>query len=146
MTQADIAARLDVSVSSITRLLLRNKADSEAIPQQQKGTGRTRILSDKNMATLHKQLIKNPWLTPRMLKQMNPRMLRNCSCRTIRRRILLDLDMVSTRTIKKPFLTKKMKLSRIKFANQHLKWTKKQWDSVLWCDESIERCFQGTKS
>ena len=35
----------------------------------------------------------------------------------------------------KPVLTEKNKKARLTWAREHLQWSKKQWDSVLWTDE-----------
>ena len=57
------------------------------------------------------------------------------SSRTIRRR-LLDAGLGARRPRHKPLLTKKMQATRLKWAREHAKWTKTQWEKVIFSDES----------
>ena len=57
------------------------------------------------------------------------------STRTTKRR-LNDAELFGRRPVKKPFVSVKNRNARIKFAKEHLNWTREQWSKVLWSDES----------
>lgn len=62
------------------------------------------------------------------------------SVRTIRRR-LQDAGLNARRPAKKPMISKKNRDARIKWAIEHLNWTREQWNKVLFSDESKFNLF-----
>lgn len=47
----------------------------------------------------------------------------------------------------KPLLTQKQKKKRLSWAKEHLNWTPRQWDSVIWSDESrFQLCVGSQKN
>lgn len=54
---------------------------------------------------------------------------------------LIDVGLLGRVAIKKPLLSKKNRLSRLKFAKSHLSWTQEKWNTVLWSDESKFNLF-----
>ena len=136
-TQKQCAKRLGVHVNTIKRLVSKNKSTKEDIPQRKIGSGRPRKLTQQAIKTIKKALQKNPSLTAKSLKTLHPDELKDISLRTIRRVILVDLKLGSFVTRKKPFLSKSMKIKRLKFARKYIKWTAKDWGEIVFTDESM---------
>lgn len=59
----------------------------------------------------------------------------NCSVDTVKRR-LRQYKLFGRRPAKKPLISVKNRKARIKFAQEHLNWTAKEWSKVLFTDES----------
>ena len=57
------------------------------------------------------------------------------SNRTVQRR-LTEKGLFGRRPAKKPWISKKNVLARMKFAVEHENWTIEDWKKVLWSDES----------
>lgn len=64
----------------------------------------------------------------------------NISVRTVRRR-LESFGLHGRHGVKKPLITKKNKIARLKFAREHLHWSVKDWSNVLFSDESKFNLF-----
>jgi hypothetical protein len=60
----------------------------------------------------------------------------NISLNTIRSRIKESGEFNSYWAARKPFISKKNRAKRLKWTKEHKNWTKEQWRSVLWSDES----------
>lgn len=54
---------------------------------------------------------------------------------TVRRRLQAG-GLHGRRPAKKPFISVKNRKARLEFAKKHLHWTRRQWENVLWSDES----------
>ena len=59
---------------------------------------------------------------------------------TVNRR-LRDNNLFGRRPSRKPLISKKNWMARIKFTKKHLYWTKQDWGKVLWSDESKYNLF-----
>lgn len=59
---------------------------------------------------------------------------------TIKRRLSQE-GLHGRRPSKKPLISKKNRLARIKFAKEHLNWSAEQWGKILWSDESKYNLF-----
>lgn len=57
------------------------------------------------------------------------------SSRTVQRRAC-DAGLKSYRAAKKPFISRKNRLARLKFAREHINWSENKWKTVLFSDES----------
>lgn len=76
--------------------------------------------------------MQNPKLTaPELLDSIKP----NVSVRTVQRR-LTEVGLNGRVAAKKPFVSKKNMKKRMDFARRHLEWTIKDWEKVLFSDES----------
>lgn len=64
----------------------------------------------------------------------------NVSDMTVRRRLLKE-NLYGRRAVKKPLLTKRHRMARLKFARDHKDWTQDQWASVVFSDESKFNLF-----
>lgn len=62
------------------------------------------------------------------------------SVSTMKRR-LKDAGLFERRPVKKPFISKKNRVARIKFAKDHLNWDTQKWSKVLFSDESKFNLF-----
>jgi transposase len=73
---------------------------------------------------------------------------RSISCPEIKRQLGLRLNVRSIQlrlkeaglgsywAVKKPYISAENRKKRVAWAREHLNWTKEQWQSVLWSDES----------
>jgi len=52
------------------------------------------------------------------------------------KRCLRCAGLFGRRPSKKPFISKKNRMARLKFAHAHKKWSVEDWSKVLWSDES----------
>lgn len=52
------------------------------------------------------------------------------------KRRLRDGGLFGRRPVKKPLISEKNRKKRLQWAKEHLYWTLKQWEKVLWSDES----------
>jgi transposase len=58
------------------------------------------------------------------------------SCRTIRRVLQKKLNLPARRPAHKPLINAQQRLRRIQFCKKYLNWTREQWGTVLFSDES----------
>ena len=65
----------------------------------------------------------------------------NISHTSVHKYLRKSLDAKPFKRTRKPRLTLKMKENRIKFAQKHKDWTVKEWNKVLWSDESPFELF-----
>ena len=138
VSQAEIARRLDVSKSTIYRVLRRYKNEN-TIPERKQGSGPPKKVTKDILKVIKQSIQKNPMLTSNQIKQMNKKQLKNISTRTIRRYLLEELKLRSYKIVKKPYLTKQQKIHRVRFAKCHKNWSVKRWQSCIFTDES---CFE----
>ena len=52
------------------------------------------------------------------------------------RRILIKAGLRGRRPAKKPLISKKNRVARVKFAKEHEHWTVRQWTRILFSDET----------
>ena len=102
---------------------------------QKKQSGRPRKVDRRFLNSLKRQVDREPHLTARQLKQRNES-LSGVSVRTVSRILRRDLGFKCRRAKKKPLLTKRQKVNRVKFSKAKLKWPKRKVRSILWSDES----------
>lgn len=60
--------------------------------------------------------------------------------------ILSDAGLHGRRAAKKPLLTQKQMKKRLEWARMYEKWSPKDWECVVWSDESPFTLFQGSRS
>jgi hypothetical protein len=116
------------------------------IPPRKPITGRKPKTSKQTDAILKREVLKCPSITSTELKKLHPELLKDVALRTIRHRLLKDLNLPSRRAAKKPLLTEKMKLKRLNFARSYKHWTKEQWSAVMFSDESSFKCIRTTSN
>ena len=142
----EISARFNRSKSTIYRLLRRAKALPDgAVPDPIKASGRPRKLTKGLLRLIKLQLLKNPWLTAAEIKNFYEKELKDVSIRSIQRRCRLDLGMPIRCASKKPWITPRMRAQRMKFARKMHKLTEKDWEKVMWSDESMFKCISNRR-
>ncbi|CAD6199198.1 unnamed protein product [Caenorhabditis auriculariae] len=57
------------------------------------------------------------------------------SVSTVKRR-LNAAEIMGRRPVKKPLISEKNRAARVKWAKEHLNWTRQDWNKILWSDES----------
>jgi len=107
-----VATRLRVSVSVISRLIQRVNATGSAQERPRSGRPANRIRTRLRAATRV-----------------------NISCQTVRRR-LHEFGLNARRPAVRQRLTPAHKAARLAFCRRHVRWTRQQWANVLFSDES----------
>lgn len=134
MTQVELANQFDIPRTTVSGVLNRIRRNGDVLTK--KSPGRPRITSrlvDRNILRLSRS---NPRLTAvditrTLAGEGGP----NASIRTVRRR-LQAAGLHGRRPVKKPLLSLKNRKARVKFAKEHIGWTREQWNNVIWSDES----------
>ena len=70
----------------------------------------------------------------------------NTVCRTTIRRYLKALGYFRFKARRKPFLSNKHKVARLKWAKEHKGWTLEDWLHVIWTDEATFETGLDTRS
>ncbi|GBN66239.1 Transposable element Tcb1 transposase [Araneus ventricosus] len=138
-THLELWKQFNISESGISKLL-NMWVDQGGLPKAPK-TGRSRSTSrlfDRNVSLLS---LVNPHLTAvdsarELCDPKNPKP----SVRTIRRR-LQAAGLNGRRPVKKPIISTKNRKVQVEWAKAHKDWTKKEWEDVLWSDESKYMLF-----
>ena len=73
-------------------------------------------------------------------KDLNEHYATDIHVSTTKRR-LKDMGLHGRFGVKKPLISKKNRMTRLKFAQAHLNWTTAEWSRVLWSDESKFQLF-----
>ena len=103
---------------------------------------KTTLRMDRKIRRL---LEANSFLISTNIKRLIPE-LAEVSVRTIRHRVNKDLKLPSRKPLKKPLLTQKMAKQTLEFCNQYKSWTSKDWQKVMFSDESTLLQFGGYSS
>jgi transposase len=137
---ADIAAKLGRNIRSIQRVLrsLKSLLEDTLPPPPVKRSGRRTKLDTKKMNRLRSFVLRFPFKTAREVKQ-ELLGFNEISVRRIQEVLQKNLKMPSRTAAKKPLLTPLMTRKRIKFCKKYLNWTPKQWENVMFSDESTFR-------
>lgn len=77
---------------------------------------------------------------PVLTEEINSTLGTTASHSTIRR-CLKDMGLISRVACKKPLLRKGNVIKRLKFAREHLNWTKEQWGKILFTDKTKVEIF-----
>jgi len=78
---------------------------------------------------------------PEIIAQINRSHDLSLSTSTVQRR-LREASLFGQVAIKKPLLRQQNKTKRLRWAREHKNWTREQWDTVLWSDESKFEVFE----
>lgn len=138
-TNADITKWLEVPERTIRNIM--HKWETERTLKRKRGSGRPRITTRGQARLLVRQVRKDPFMTAVQLAQYASDHLGvNMTDRTARN-ILIQGGLRARTPVKKPWISKKNRARRLKFAKEHLDWTIEQWKRVLWSDESKNNLF-----
>lgn len=128
----DIAKIMNIAPSTITRRKQRKFDDTEMPHEETRGKKpKLSIPEQRNICRLANS---NPSVTGPMIKEALQ--LHHVSERTIRRVLVKRGNLKSHYAARKPFISPKNRLARLKWAKEHVDWTDEQWDNVFWSDES----------
>jgi transposase len=144
LSSRKIAAHLGRDQSTIVRVAQNSKKlEGGTVPERKKGSGRPKKVTKTHLGMIRRQIMKYPSMTASDLRQTVPE-LAFLSDRTIQRSLQKHLNIPSRCAAQKPLLTEKMKKKRIAFFKAYKDWTPKQWEKVMYLDESTFRCIRST--
>ena len=133
----DIAYRLQVGRATVYKWAARSRGLPDGVvPPTPKPEGRPRVTSPTTDRLLRRRVLECPSISARELRAENPEALKDVSLRTIQHRLQKDLKLPTRRPAPKPLLSAKMKAKRLAFAKKYVKWTKADWEKVMFSDES----------
>jgi transposase len=133
-THREIAIDLNVSQSSVTKIINLHKSTGGTTVRER--SGRPRITSETTDRMMRREVVKDPFITPKQIQQNLASHLEKVSLRTIRRRLQAKYGMTARKPLKKPLLTLNMRKKRLLFCKRHKEWTVEMWKKVLFSDES----------
>jgi transposase len=135
----DIADRFHVSPGTVSNIWNRWKATRSV--KTKKIPGRPRKTTQGQDRLLVRQVKKDPFMTAvHLRKYAEDHLGVNMAIRTARR-ILIRARLPARIPAKKPWISKKNRVARLKFAREHKDWTVRQWSRILWSDESKNNLF-----
>lgn len=126
MTQREISEAVNVSKSSVNRVIKRFKDTGTSGPLRKGRCGRRRKTTARTDKKLVRRSLANPRMTAVDLKNEENLPV---SRETVGRR-LREAGRIAKRPIKRPLLTKKMRSSRRKWAKDHRTWGSEEWKKV----------------
>jgi len=134
---SDISRRVGLSRTCVRLWVSRHKnQQNSSTPERKKGSGRPKCTTSAQDKFLKRQVMLKPSITAKELKEEHPQVLQSMSVRTIQHRLQIDLKMPCKRSVKKPLLTDRMIKKRLAFARHYRHWTPRNWETVMWSDES----------
>ena len=129
-----VATRLRVSISVISRLIQRVNATGSA--QERPRSGRPRATNAREDRFIHRQALQSRSAPANRIRTRLRAATRvNISCQTIRRR-LHEFGPNARRPEVRQRLTPAHKAARLAFCRRHVRWTRQQWANVLFSNES----------
>lgn len=130
MTGREIANKVKVSESVVSRMK-HKLANGECLtPKKKKNSGRKRVTTTKDDRFLIREVKKNRRITSNNLMVRLHESGVSVSARTIRRR-LCEGGLPARRPRKKQKLTAAMAIKRKLWAENYIEWTEKDWDKVI---------------
>lgn len=145
LSASKISNETDIPKSTITRIIRDHEQQPNQPLSRPKRPGRPPKLSRRSERALMRYVAKNPRDTLEALStpsksgyQLHPKTIR---------RYLKNNEVYAFKPRKKPFLSKKHKADRLKWAKEYIKWTIEDWACVSFSDEStFELGFDNTPS
>ena len=102
-----------------------------------KHPGKARKIGARTLAVLKREVEKAPRISARQLKEMNSQLLSHVSVCTVARALHRDLLYKYRCAWKKPIVTHRQMVNRVKFSKDRKGWGIMRWKKVLWSDEAI---------
>lgn len=99
-------------------------------------SGRPKKTSVRDDAVLRRTSLADRSLNSTQLTKIWSEATSISVCTSTVRRKLISFGLRGCKARKKPLLSEKQRLNRLKWAREHLKWTTDQWQRVLFSDES----------
>ncbi|CAD6197481.1 unnamed protein product [Caenorhabditis auriculariae] len=134
LTMMTLAGMFGVTEAGISQFLKRQKAQDGSTNSQR--TGRPRVTDRNDDRNILKTSRTNPRLTaPAIRREVFLNSPSPPSVSTVKRR-LNAAGITGRRPVKKPLISEKNRAARVKWAKEHLNWTRRDWNKILWSDES----------
>lgn len=137
--QVEVAARFHVSQNTVSRTWNRWKETHSV--KNRKISGRPRKTTPGQTRLIVRQAKKDPFMTAVEVRQYAQDNLGLTMTDRTARNILIRAGLRGRVPAKKPWISKKNRAARMKFANDHKDWTVQQWARILWSDESKNNLF-----
>lgn len=129
-----VAHRFGCNVSTIVRLQQRNEETGSVTDRPR--PGRARVTTPQQDRYIEMQHLRDRFRTATQTARETPgRNQPRISANTVRRR-LRDRDLHARRPVRGMVLTAERRQNRARWACQHLRWTLREWNNVLFTDES----------
>ena len=138
LTYRDIMKKLHVSLCAVHAAVKRCEETHKYVSK--KRSGRPRVTTPQDDRTIERIVKKSPKASSLAVLVRLPPEVRNISTRTIRRR-LFDGGLKSHVPARKPGLSAKNIADRIRFCKQFRNWTEKDWETVMFRDETTMTQF-----
>ena len=138
-SQREVAHRLNVHRNTIWNLWQRHQQTRHV--RDRPRSGRPRVTTPRQDNWIRTTHLRNRFQPATITARTIPG-LRRLSAQTIRRR-LRHFGIVPRRPARRPILTVQHRRLRLQWAQQHRRWIQRQWDLVLFTDESrfmLNRC------
>ncbi|CAD6199138.1 unnamed protein product [Caenorhabditis auriculariae] len=135
LTMMTLAGMFGVTEACISQFLKRQKAQDGSTKSQR--TGRPRVTDLNDDRNILKTSRTNPRLTALAIRRevfLNSPTPPSVS--TVKRR-LNAAGIMGRRPVKKPLISEKNRAARVKWAKEHLNWTRQDWNKILWSDETV---------
>ena len=130
MSARAIAKRLNISNSTVSKYLKRKNETGRTSRKAELSS--TRKLSARQLRIVKKEILANRRAT---LVEISRRADINVSTSTLSRRVR-ELGFRSVLQRRKPYVSAANRQKRIEWCIAHQGWSEKDWDRVLWSDES----------
>ena len=135
-----ISKELNISRTTVRRWISRSENSKIGYtPQPKIRSGRPRKTSVHTENLLKREVLKNPFITARKLKENHNNLLNNVTVRSVQRLLKNRLNLGASKPARKPILTETMRKKRLQFANRYKDWTAEEWKRVMFSDESTFR-------
>lgn len=135
----EIARKLNIPRTTVSHIIKHFLETGSLKPR--KRTGRNKCTTDKEDRYIAYVSCKNRRLTaPEITAQFNESRDKGVSVSTVTRR-LNQFGLHGRVAVKKPLLRPANKQKRLQWAKQHQTWSIRQWQKVLWSDESKFEIF-----
>lgn len=140
VTAKEIAKRLSRNAAAVRKIIAANRdlPQHATPPPAKKRSGRPRNATPTQEERLRRYVLRFPFKTARELKK-EVAGWQDKSVRNIQRVCQKRLCLPSRCAAKKPLLTEKMVRKRLAFCRKHRNWTEKEWETVMFSDESMFR-------
>ena len=129
MSARAIARNLERSPHTILKVISRK--DDEPLPERRGRKRKTTSMEDRMIV---REVKRNRFTNAPIIRR--ELQFEHLSARTVQRRISESGEFASYWAAQKPFISKKNRVARLKWAKDHLHWTLDQWSRVMWSDES----------
>ncbi|CAD6191799.1 unnamed protein product [Caenorhabditis auriculariae] len=135
LTMMTLAGMFGVTEACISQFLKRWKAQDGSTKSQR--TERSRVTDGNDDRNILKTSRTDPRLSvPAIRREVCLNSPSPPSFSTVKQR-LNAAGIMGRRSVKKPLISEKNRAARVKWAKDHLNWTRQDWNKTLWSDETV---------